>query len=189
MPVSPAKDKKAATPTTPVDASSDSYPDLASPTDSVIARDFGSLSPEEQEQKRSEWKFQLSRIEEEISTLRQVLGSKEKEAVDLKRRLGITHWRDFSEDMTQGLKIIQDPQAYKKTAEVATIAKERAEGLFSSLTNTASYISMSEKVGSAFGAAKNKMSQSLSTQDIKAANAPDTANPSTPTTPTTPTEK
>ncbi|QQP53226.1 F13E61 [Caligus rogercresseyi] len=171
---SPSKDKAAA----PASTTPDSYPDLASPTDSVIAGDFGSLSPEAQEQQRTEWKAQLSRTEEEISTLRQVLESKEAQAAALKRRLGITHWREFSEDMNQGLKMIQDSQAYKKTAEVANIAKERAEGLFSSLTNTASYISMSERVGSAFGAAKTKMSQSLSTQDVKAEAAAPESEPS-----------
>nr|ADD38239.1 protein F13E6.1 [Lepeophtheirus salmonis] len=162
MSTSPAKEKT----TTSPNPSGGSYPDLASPTDSVIAGDFVSLSPQEQERQRSEWKTQLSQTEEEISTLKQVMESKEAQAAALKRRLGITHWREFSEDMNQGLKIIQDSQAYKKTAEVANIAKERAEGLFTSLTNTAPYISMSEKVGSAFGAAKNRMSQSLSTQDV-----------------------
>ncbi len=37
----------------------------------------------------------------------QVLASKEAHAAGLKRRLGITAWREFSEDMTQGLKNIQ----------------------------------------------------------------------------------
>jgi len=37
----------------------------------------------------------------------QVLASKEAHAAGLKRRLGITAWREFSEDMTQGLKSIQ----------------------------------------------------------------------------------
>jgi hypothetical protein len=37
----------------------------------------------------------------------QVLASKEDHALGLKRRLGITAWREFSEDMTQGLKTIQ----------------------------------------------------------------------------------
>ncbi len=49
-----------------------SYPDLASPTDSVIAGDFGSLSAAEQERQRDEWKAELTKTEEEIHTLRQV---------------------------------------------------------------------------------------------------------------------
>ena len=40
-------------------------------------------------------------------TLKQVLASKEAHALGLKRRLGITQWREFSEDMAQGLKNLQ----------------------------------------------------------------------------------
>ena len=47
----------------------------------------------------------------------QVLASKEAHAQGLKRRLGITRWREFSEDMTQGLKNLQDSQAYKQAGE------------------------------------------------------------------------
>ena len=55
-------------------ASGSSYPalDATSPTDSVIAGDFGSLSAQEQERQRDEWKAELSKTEEEIITLRQV---------------------------------------------------------------------------------------------------------------------
>ena len=117
-----------------------SYPDLdaTSPTDSVIAGDFGTLSAAEQvnypfakkpfgsfvrkpknlhtrkslsvflqERQRDEWKSELSKTEEEILTLKQVLASKEAHALGLKRRLGITQWREFSEDMAQGLKNLQ----------------------------------------------------------------------------------
>lgn len=160
----------------------ESYPDLASPTDSVIAGDFGTLSPEEQERQREEWKGELKKTEEEIATLRQVLASKEAHAAGLKRRLGITNWREFSEDMTQGIKNLQESQAYKKTAEVASAAKEKTAGLFSSFASSASYISVSEKVGSAFGAAKTKMSQSLSSQSISKDAAGDSANSAVPST-------
>ena len=83
--------------------------DLTSPTDSVIAGDFGAMSPQEQEKQREEWKAELARTEEEIGTLKQVLVAKEAHAAGLKRRLGITAWREFSEEMTQGVKNIQVP--------------------------------------------------------------------------------
>jgi len=75
--------------------------DITSPTDSVIGADFQGLSAEEQERQREEWKAELRKTEEEILTLRQVLTAKERHAAGLKRRLGITQWREFSEDMTQ----------------------------------------------------------------------------------------
>ena len=66
----------------------DSYPELTSPTDSVIAGDFGAMSAAEQESQRAQWKEELTRTEEEIATLRQVLVAKEATAAGLKRRLG-----------------------------------------------------------------------------------------------------
>ena len=59
------------------------------------------------ERQRDEWKSELAKTEEEIMTLKQVLASKEAHAAGLKRRLGITQWREFSEDMAQGLKNLQ----------------------------------------------------------------------------------
>ena len=63
-------------------------PELTSPTDSVIAGDFGAMSAAEQESQRQQWKEELTRTEEEIATLRQVLVAKEATASGLKRRLG-----------------------------------------------------------------------------------------------------
>merc|ERR1712045_244246 len=147
-----------------------SYPalDATSPTDSVIAGDFGSLSAQEQERQRDEWKAELGKTEEEIITLRQVLASKEAHAQGLKRRLGITAWREFSEDMTQGLKNLQDSQAYKKTGEAITAAKAKSASVWSSISNSQSFISASTKMGSAFGAAKSKVTASFSSQNLSA---------------------
>jgi len=152
-----------------------SYPDLdaTSPTDSVIAGDFGSLSSAEQERQRDEWKSELAKTEDEILTLKQVLASKEAHAAGLKRRLGITQWREFSEDMVQGLKNLQDTSAYKKTAEGLTAAKTKTATMWSSVTAQASasttgwsLAGVSEKVSGAFGAAKTKVSQSFSHQNL-----------------------
>merc|ERR1712088_1233598 len=142
--------------------------DINSPTDSVIGRDFQELSAEEQERQREEWKAELKKTEEEILTLKQVLTAKERHAAGLKRRLGITAWREFSEDMTQGLKNLQDSQAYKKTGEAMTAAKNKTASVFSSITSSQSFISASQKMGSAFGAAKTKVTASFSSQNLSA---------------------
>lgn len=149
-------------------ASGSSYPalDATSPTDSVIQGDFGTLSAQEQERQRDEWKAELGKTEEEIITLRQVLASKEAHAQGLKRRLGITAWREFSEDMTQGLKNLQDSQAYKRAGEAVGSAKAKTASVWSSISNSQSFISASQKMGSAFGAAKTKVSTSFSSQNL-----------------------
>lgn len=149
--------------------SSASAYDLTSPTDSVIGADFQGLSAEEQETQREEWKAELSKTEEEILTLKQVLASKERHAAGLKRRLGITAWREFSEDMTQGLKNLQESATYKRTSEniqfAKEIAKEKTAGLWSGLTGSAAFQKVSSSVGQAVGAAK-KMSSSYSQQNF-----------------------
>merc|ERR1712045_459355 len=103
--------------TTMASPAADIGEDINSPTDSVIGRDFQELSAEEQERQ----------TEEEILTLKQVLTAKERHAAGLKRRLGITAWREFSEDMTQGLKNLQESATYKRTAENIQFAKEIAK--------------------------------------------------------------
>merc|ERR1712012_1464622 len=140
--------------------------DINSPTDSVIGRDFQELSAEEQERQREEWKAELKKTEEEILTLKQVLTAKERHAAGLKRRLGITAWREFSEDMTQGLKNLQESATYKRTAEniqfARDIAKEKTSGMVANITASGYF----QSVSSALGAAKTKISSSMSQQNF-----------------------
>jgi len=159
------------------DALPTSYPDLdaTSPTDSVIAGDFGQMSSADQERQRDEWKSELAKTEEEIMTLKQVLASKEAHAAGLKRRLGITQWREFSEDMAQGLKNLQESNAYKKTAEGIAAARTKTSSMWNSATASVSastggwstaFGGLTEKAGTAFGAAKTKMANSFSHQNL-----------------------
>ena len=179
--------------------------DINSPTDSVIGRDFQELSAEEQERQREEWKAELKKTEEEILTLKQVLTAKERHAAGnyqllgstilsrafdgpstfsgLKRRLGITAWREFSEDMTQGLKNLQESATYKRTAEniqfAKEIAKEKTTGMMAGIQASGYFQSMS----SAIGAAKTKISNSMSQQNfndvLKESNGQTSSVPST----------
>ncbi|XP_047492739.1 uncharacterized protein LOC125041650 isoform X2 [Penaeus chinensis] len=88
--------------------------------DSGVHENFNALSAEEQEKQREEWKAELTKTEEEIQTLRQVLGSKVKQAQDLKRRLGITVWREFTEDFNNSMKSVRESQTVQKANEVIT---------------------------------------------------------------------
>ena len=86
---------------------STSYPeqDATLSLDSEIVSNFEILTAAEQGTQRDEWKRELSKAEEELLTLKQAIAEKEAYIVGLRRRLGITSWREFSEDMVQkGLK-------------------------------------------------------------------------------------
>merc|ERR1711935_677051 len=143
--------------------------DVTSPSDSVIGSNFENLTAEEQEQQREEWKAELKRTEEEILTLKQVLLTKEKQAAGLKRRLGITQWREFSDDMAQGLKKVQESEPYKKTAETIELAKEKTTDLISSIGSSDAWNNVSSSLTSAYDAAKSKISNTTSSQSVDGA--------------------
>ncbi|KPP60130.1 tumor protein D54-like [Scleropages formosus] len=71
------------------------------------------LSQEEHE----ELTLELSKVEEEIHTLRQVLAAKEKHAGDLKRRLGLTPLEELKQNLTRSWHDVQASSAYVKTTE------------------------------------------------------------------------
>ncbi|XP_023174929.1 tumor protein D54 isoform X2 [Drosophila hydei] len=100
----------------------------ASPAASVasaeIAAEFAALSVEEKEQRRAEWSQELARVEEEINTLRTVLASKTRHASDLKRKLGITVWKELTDDVNQGVKNLKESHVYQSVEQsVGTISK------------------------------------------------------------------
>ena len=81
--------------------------------------------------------------------------------------------------MTQGLKNLQESNAYKKAGEAATATKEKAAGLWTSMTSSTSFQSISAMagkvntaVGSATAPAKTKISQSISQQNLAGNAAP-----------------
>ncbi|XP_036388883.1 tpd52 like 2b isoform X11 [Megalops cyprinoides] len=71
------------------------------------------LTEEEAEELRSE----LTKVEEEINTLRQVLSAKEKHAYELKRKLGLSPLNEFKQNLTKGWQDVQTSNAYVKTTE------------------------------------------------------------------------
>ncbi|XP_011196521.1 tumor protein D52 isoform X5 [Zeugodacus cucurbitae] len=149
----------------------------ASPVASVasadIAAEFAALTAEEQEQQRAEWSQELARVEEEINTLRTVLASKTRHASDLKRKLGITMWKEITDDMNQGLKNVKESSVFQRTESVLKSTGEKTASVFGSITsgitskfsqmkNSESMRSIEEKVGSAYENVKTRVSTSRS---------------------------
>jgi hypothetical protein len=92
-----------------------------------MSQSFMNLSLEEQEIKKEEWRKELAevhniywvsmncqshdqllQVEYEIQTMRQVLTSKLRKSSELKRKLGITAWGEFSNDISQGLRNVKE---------------------------------------------------------------------------------
>ncbi|XP_050544123.1 uncharacterized protein LOC126907089 isoform X5 [Daktulosphaira vitifoliae] len=70
------------------------------------------LSLEEQEKQKEEWQQELNKVEEEIKTLREVLGSKVKASQELRRKLGYTVWQELTDDVSQSLKNVKESNVF-----------------------------------------------------------------------------
>ncbi|XP_016984927.1 tumor protein D52 isoform X2 [Drosophila rhopaloa] len=138
----------------------------ASPAASVasaeIAAEFAALSVEEKEQRRAEWSQELARVEEEINTLRTVLASKTRHACDLKRKLGITVWKEVTDDMNQGIKNLKETTVYQSVEQsVGTFTKAVHEAPLYQRTESV-LKSTGEKTASVFGSITSGISSKLS---------------------------
>ena len=140
--------------------------ELQSPAPSVasadIAAEFAALSVEEQEQQRAEWSQELARVEEEINTLRTVLASKARHASDLKRKLGITVWKEITDDMNQGLKNVKESSVFQTVEHsVGNITKAVQDAPIFQRTESV-LKSTSEKTASVFGSITSGISSKFS---------------------------
>ncbi|XP_055788686.1 tumor protein D54-like isoform X9 [Salvelinus fontinalis] len=87
------------------------------------------LTEEEAEEIRSE----LVKVEEEISTLRQVLLAKEKHSAELKRKLGLSPLNELKQNLTKGWQDVQTSNAYKKTQETLSVAGQKTTAALSTM--------------------------------------------------------
>ncbi|KAM3967818.1 tumor protein D53 homolog isoform 2-T2 [Aphomia sociella] len=146
--------------------------------DSQIVDELAGLTPEQAEQLRAEWSRELARVEDEIATLRTVLQSKIRQSSELKRKLGITVWKEITEDVNQGLKNVKESHVYQKTESVIKSTAEKTTSILGGITagvssklgqmrNSDSFRSIEERVGSAYENVKGKVaSRSNSTQSF-----------------------
>uniref|UniRef100_A0A672S4Y6 Tumor protein D53 homolog n=1 Tax=Sinocyclocheilus grahami TaxID=75366 RepID=A0A672S4Y6_SINGR len=74
-------------------------------------------------------------LEEEITTLKQVLASKENRHLELKQKLGITPLNELRQNFSKSWYDMQTSTAYKKTSETLSTAGQRTSVAFSNLGN------------------------------------------------------
>ncbi|KAI8438658.1 hypothetical protein MSG28_011082 [Choristoneura fumiferana] len=77
------------------------------------------LTPEQAEQLRAEWSRELARI---------------RQSSELKRKLGITVWKEITEDVNQGLKNVKESQVYQKTESVIKSTAEKTTSILGGFT-------------------------------------------------------
>lgn len=124
------------------------------------------------EEEREELQQELAKVEEEIQTLTQVLADKEKQVVDMKRRLGITALNELKQNITKTWQGVTTSTAYKLTSETFSQAGLKATAALSTVgsaigrkledvRNAPTFKSLEEKVETL----KTKMTPSVGNQD------------------------
>ncbi|GFN86627.1 tumor protein d54 [Plakobranchus ocellatus] len=100
-------------------------------------------TPEEREARMAELREELEKVETEINMLRSVLGSKVRMATEIKRKLGITPFQEFKQDLQSGIQHIKSSDSYQKTNDTLQqlnekIAQTQAYQKTSAVVKTAS---------------------------------------------------
>ncbi|XP_015250876.1 PREDICTED: tumor protein D53 isoform X3 [Cyprinodon variegatus] len=120
------------------------------------------------EEEREEILQELTKLEEEISTLKQVLLSKEKQHSELKQKLGITPLSELRNNFSRSWHDMQSTTAYKKTSETLSTAGQKTSAAFSTfgsaitrkfgdMRNSPSFKSFEEKVENTVTTIKTKV--------------------------------
>ncbi|KAL7885011.1 hypothetical protein AOLI_G00077810 [Acnodon oligacanthus] len=77
----------------------------------------GALPPGLTEEEALELQLELTKVDDEIQTLRQVLTAKERHAGELRRRLGISPLSEIKSNITKGWHEVQSSNAYMRTSQ------------------------------------------------------------------------
>ncbi|XP_064196176.1 tumor protein D53 isoform X5 [Anguilla rostrata] len=123
------------------------------------------------EEEREEIQTELIKLEEEISTLKQVLAVKERRQSELRQKLGISPLNELKLNINKSWTEMQTSTAYKKTSETLTTAGQKTTAAFSTLgtaisrkfgdmRNSPSFKTFEEKVESTVSTLKTKVGAS-----------------------------
>nr|XP_020511486.1 tumor protein D54 isoform X10 [Labrus bergylta] len=145
---------------------SDSLSDV--PVEGAVGNSVNPLPPGLTEEEAEELSVELTKVEEEINTLRQVLSAKERHATELKRKLGLSPLNELKQNISKSWQDVQTSNAYVRTSEKLGEWNERVtrSDLYVSASATLDDITRSEaykKTQETLSQAGQKTSAALST--------------------------
>ncbi|XP_020511482.2 tpd52 like 2b isoform X6 [Labrus bergylta] len=145
---------------------SDSLSDV--PVEGAVGNSVNPLPPGLTEEEAEELSVELTKVEEEINTLRQVLSAKERHATELKRKLGLSPLNELKQNISKSWQDVQTSNAYVRTSEKVGEWNERVtrSDLYVSASATLDDITRSEaykKTQETLSQAGQKTSAALST--------------------------
>ncbi|XP_012690501.1 tpd52 like 2b isoform X5 [Clupea harengus] len=116
------------------------------PVEGAVGNAERTLPPGMTEEEAEELRTELTKVEEEIVTLRQVLSAKEKHSTELKRKLGLSPLVELKQNLTKGWQDVQTSNAYVRTTERLSQWNENVIGsdLYLSAAATLDDIAQSE---------------------------------------------
>ncbi|XP_044066102.1 tpd52 like 2b isoform X8 [Siniperca chuatsi] len=104
---------------------SDSLSDV--PVEGAVGNSANPLPPGLTEEEAEELRTELTKVEEEINTLRQVLSAKERHSAELKRKLGLSPLTELKQNLTKSWQDVQTSNAYlSASATLDDIARSEA---------------------------------------------------------------
>ncbi|KAM6982164.1 tpd52 like 2b isoform 9-T9 [Tautogolabrus adspersus] len=151
---------------------SDSLSDV--PVEGAVGNSVNPLPPGLTEEEAEELRTELTKVEEEINTLRQVLSAKERHATELKRKLGLSPLNELKQNITKSWQDVQTSnayvsasatldditrsEAYKKTQETLSQAGQKTSAALTTvgtaisrrlgdMRNSATFKSFEDRVG------------------------------------------
>ncbi|XP_035512168.1 tpd52 like 2b isoform X1 [Morone saxatilis] len=87
------------------------------PVEGAVGNSANPLPPGLTEEEAEELRTELTKVEEEINTLRQVLSAKERHAAELKRKLGLSPLNELKQNISKSWQDVQTSNAYVRTTE------------------------------------------------------------------------
>ncbi|XP_069382520.1 tpd52 like 2b isoform X6 [Paralichthys olivaceus] len=88
----------------------DSQSDMV--VEGAVGNSVNPLPPGLTEEEAEELRTELTKVEEEINTLRQVLSAKERHATELKRKLGLSPLNELKQNLSKSWQDVQTSNAY-----------------------------------------------------------------------------
>ncbi|CAF1010302.1 unnamed protein product [Didymodactylos carnosus] len=135
------------------------------------------LREDDRLKQEEDYRQELMKVQDEIVTLRQVLGAKLKRENELKQLLGVGFVDDLKQDWNETISDIKSTHAYQKTAETLKTATDKLtptiqsvntslKTKLGSLRSSSYFKTFEDKLGSGLNAVKTKMTQSKSAMNF-----------------------
>ncbi|XP_069382529.1 tpd52 like 2b isoform X15 [Paralichthys olivaceus] len=152
----------------------DSQSDMV--VEGAVGNSVNPLPPGLTEEEAEELRTELTKVEEEINTLRQVLSAKERHATELKRKLGLSPLNELKQNLSKSWQDVQTSNAYLSAS--ATLDDITHSEAYKKTQETLSQAG--QKTSAALSTVGTAISRRLGDMSIRSSAPEETETPSAP---------